>query len=66
MLPPIIFHSFEGETFLWFQGILIITIPFPLDSVLDDTVPLVPFVLDDSFEGPFVTQRVKLYRSWLQ
>jgi len=54
MLPPIILHSFGGETFLWFQGILIISIPFPLDLVLDDTIPLNLLVLDDVFEGLLV------------
>jgi len=65
MLSPIILYSFGEETFLWFQGILIISIPFPLDPVLDDAIPLVLLVLDDVFEGPFVTLRVRLYWSWL-
>ena len=63
---PIIFHCLGEETFLWFQGKLIISIPFPLDPVLDDAVPLVFHVLDDVFNGPLVTQRVRLYRSWLR
>jgi len=66
MLSPIVSHSFGGETFLWFQGILIISIPFPLEPVLDDAIPLVLLVLDDAFEGPLVTQRVRLYWSWLE
>jgi len=66
MLSPIILHRFGGKTFLWFQGILIISIPFPHDPVLDDTISLVLLVLDDPFEGPFVNQRVRLYRSWLR
>jgi len=65
MLSPIILYSFEGETFLSFPTILIISIPFPLDPVLDDAIPLVLLVLDDAFEGPLVTQTVRLYRSWL-
>jgi len=42
------------------------SIPFPLDSVLDDAIALVLLVLDNMFEGPLVTMRVKLYRSWLR
>jgi len=66
MLPPMILHSFGVETFLWFQGILIISIPFPLDLVLDDAIRLVLLVLDDAFEGPLVTQRVRLYWTWFR
>jgi len=66
MLSPIVLHSFGGETFLWFQGILIISLPFPLDPVLDDAIPLVLLVFDYAFEGPLVTQRVRLYWSWLR
>ena len=66
MLPPIILHSFRGDTFLWFQGILIVSIHYPLDPVLDNAIPLVVLVLDDAFEGLLVTQRVRLYRSWLR
>jgi len=65
MLSHIILHSFRGETFLWFQGILIIPIPFPLDLLLDHAI-LVLLVLDDAFEGPLVTQRVRLYWFWLR
>jgi len=66
MLSPIIVYSFGGETFLWFQGNLIYSIPFPLDPVLDDAIPLGVLVFDDAFEGPLVTLRVKLYSSWLR
>ena len=66
MPSPIILHSFGGETFLWFQSILIISIPFSFDPILDDAIPFVLLVLDDAFVGPLVTQRVKLYRCWLR
>jgi len=66
MLSPIILDSFGRETFHWFHGILIITIPFPLDPVLDNAIPLVHLVLDNAFKGPLVTLRVKLYRSWVR
>jgi len=66
MLSPIIIDSFRRETFLWFQGILIITIPFPLDPVLDNAIPLVHLGLDNAFKGLLVTLKVKLYRSWLR
>jgi len=66
MLYPIVLHSFGGETFLWFMGFLIISIPFPLDPVLDDAIPLVLLVLDAAFEGPLVPPRVRLYWSWLR
>jgi len=66
MLSTIILHSFGGENFLWFQGILIFSIPFPLDPVLDHAIPLVLLVLNDAFKGPLVTQRVRLYWSWLR
>jgi len=65
MLSLIIPHSFGGKTFLWFQCILIISIPFPLDPVLDNAIPLSQLVLYDAFQSPFVTLRVKLHRSWL-
>jgi len=66
MLSPIILNSCRGETFLWFQGILIVSTPFPIDPVLDDPIPLVALVLDNAFEDPLVTLRVRLYRSWLR
>ena len=51
------FHPkyFRSPFTLWFQGILIISIPFALDPVLDDAIPLVLLVLDDAFESPLVT-----------
>jgi len=66
MLSPIILHSVGGETFLWFQSILIISIPFLVNPVLDDAIPLALLILDDAFESPPITQTVTFYWSWLR